>query len=122
MKLINKTKLKTSSIRVMLYDYAHKAHISTRGVIVELRTARQCIHGLCIPDHRAIFLWLFPETKSQDMAFIWVHELQHLAPKNRRLYALGYACKGQINANKKAEQVVGIKLSNITWRSKKCEY
>ena len=115
MKLINKTPLKTANLRVMLYSYAEKAGISTRGLQVEIRRARRAIHGLCFPGTRKILMWLFPYTKSQDIAFIWVHELQHLTPKNRRLWAARHRSKAQKDASAKALKVTGTTMNEVSW-------
>lgn len=117
MKLINKTKHCTSGLRIMLYDLAQKANISTRGVTVEIRRGTRNLHGLCSPYERIITLWLLDSSKTNDIGFVWLHELAHLTPRNRKLYALGHPLKGQHHADKLAEKVLGITKNDLTWRT-----
>lgn len=115
MRLLNKTKHSTSGLRIMLYDLAQKANISTRGVTVEVRRASRNLHGLCFPHSREIVLWLLNTSKTQDISFIWVHELAHLTPRNRKLWAGGHGIKAQDHADSIATKVLGITAKDLKW-------
>ena len=115
MRLLNKTKHSTTGLRVMLYDLAQKANISTRGVTVEVRRASRNLHGLCNPYSKRITLWLLGTSKTDDISFIWLHELAHIIPRNKRLYASGHGVKAQRQANNVATKVLGITSKDLHW-------
>lgn len=116
MNLINHTPIETAGLRSLLYEYAAKANISTNHWLVEIKKAREHIHGVCYLFEWRIILWLHPDTKPQDIAYIWIHELQHTTPNNRRLFINGHGVRAQKDAYRKAECVVGIARSDVQWR------
>ena len=116
MRLVNKTKHSTSGLRIMLYDLAQKANISTRGVSVEVRRASRNLHGLCYPSQKRVILWLLNTSKTNDIAYIWLHELAHTTNRNRKLYAAGHGQKGQRQADTVAERVSGVMRQDVTWQ------
>ena len=118
MRLINKTKHSTPGLRVMLYDLASKANISTRGVTVEVKRANRHLHGICYPWDKRITLWLLNTSKSQDISFIWLHELAHTTPWNRKLYASGHGSKAQKQADSVATRVLDVAAHEVNWHSK----
>ena len=115
MRLLNKTKHSTSGLRIMLYDLAQKANISTRGVSVEVRRASRNLHGLCYPASKRIILWLLYTSRTDDIAYVWLHELAHTTNQNHKLYAAGHGQKGQRQADAVAERVTGITYQDIIW-------
>lgn len=115
MRLLNKTKHSTTGLRVMLYDLAKKAHISTKGVTVEVRRASRNLHGICYPYHKRIILWLLNTSKTDDIAFIWLHELAHISPRNKKLWLGGHAKKAQDHADDVATRVLGITHTDVVW-------
>ena len=117
MRLLNKTKHSTTGLRIMLYDLAEKANISTRGVSVEIRRASRHLHGICYPTQKRIILWLLNTSKTSDIAHIWVHELAHTTSKNKKLYAAGHGQKGQRQADVVAERVTGVRHQDVTWHN-----
>ena len=117
MRLLNKTKHSTSGLRIMLYDLAQKANISTRGVTVEIRRASRNLHGICYPYPRKIILWLLDTSKTDAISFIWLHELAHITPENRKLYAGGHSIKAQRQADSVATKILGITQENIVWQN-----
>ena len=117
MRLLNKTKHSTAGLRVMLYDLAAKANISTRGVTVEIRRASRNLHGVCYPSSKKIILWLLNTSKTDDISFIWLHELTHTTPRNRKLYASGHGIKAQRQADIIATKVLGITKEDVAWRN-----
>ena len=117
MRLLNKTKHSTTGLRIMLYDLAQVANISTRGITVEVRRASRNLHGLCYPDRKGIILWLLNTSNTDDISHIWLHELAHTTRRNRKLYAAGHGQKGQKQADMVAERVTGITRDAVTWHS-----
>ncbi|MCJ7828378.1 MAG: hypothetical protein MUP81_01390 [Dehalococcoidia bacterium] len=115
MRLLNKTKHSTTGLRIMLYDLAAKANISTRGVEVEVRRGSRNLHGVCYPYERLIILWLLNSSKTDDISFIWLHELTHLTPRNKKLWAGGHGVKAQRQADAVAEKVLGITSEDLQW-------
>jgi len=102
----------------MLYDLAQKANISTRGVTVEIRRGPRNLHGVCYQYEKRIILWLLDSSKTDDIGFIWLHELAHLTPRNMRLGASGHGIKAQRQADAVAEKVLGITHKDLKWREK----
>ena len=117
MKLTNYTKHNTSGLRAMLYDLAAKAHVSTRGVTVEIRRGTRYLHGIAYPYSRKIILYLLAKSKTQDIGFLWLHELTHLTKRNRKLYALGHGRKAQAQAEMVATKVLGVNQDEIKWHN-----
>ena len=118
MRLINKTKHSTLGLRVMLYNLASEANISTRGITVEIRRGSRNLHGVCYPYGSKIILWLLNSSKTDDIAHIWIHELAHTTPRNKRLFASGHGVKAQRQADTIAEKITGVARKDVTWRSR----
>ena len=119
MRLLNKTKHSTAGLRVMLYDLAAQANISTRGVTVEIRRGSRNLHGCCFQYERRIILWLLNSNKTQDISFIWLHELAHLTNRNMKLGASGHGIKAQRQADAVAAKVLGITSKDLKWHENK---
>jgi len=117
MRLLNKTKHSTTGLRRMLYDLATQANISTRGVSVEIRRGSRNLHGLCYPYEKRIILWILNTSKTQDISWIWLHELAHITSKNRKLYASGHGIKAQRQADALAIKITGINCEELQWRA-----
>lgn len=117
MRLVNRTKHSTSGLRVMFYDLAEEAHISTRGISVEVRRAIRNLNGICYPATKKIILWLLNDSKTKDISYLWLHELEHTTPKNRRLYSAGHARRAQIQANNLATKISQVDVNEIKWRN-----
>ena len=118
MRLLNKTKHSTRGLRFMLYDLASQANISTRGVTVEVRRGSRHLHGICNPTQKRIILWLLNTSKTDDIAFLWLHELAHTTPRNRKLYACEHPSKAQEQASNVATRVTGITEAELEWHSR----
>lgn len=116
MRLLNKTKHSTAGLRVMLYDLAQKANISTRGVTVEIRRGSRNLHGVCYPYQKKIILWLLNSSKTDDIAYIWIHELTHTTKRNTRLYAGGHGIRAQRQADSVAEKVSRVAKTDVRWQ------
>jgi len=102
----------------MLYALAAQANISTRGVTVEVRRGSRNLHGVCYQYEKRIILWLLNSSKTQDISFIWLHELAHLTPRNMKLGASGHSIKAQRQADAVAEKILGITHKDLKWHEK----
>jgi len=116
-KLNNKTRHSTAGLRRMLYDLAQQANITTRGITVEVRQGTRNLHGICYPHSKKIVLWLLRDSKTKDIAFIWLHELTHTTKRNQRLYATGHGIRAQKQADAVAERITEYTKSDIKWRN-----
>ena len=79
------------------------------------RRASRNLHGICYPSQKRIILWLLDTSKTDDIAYIWLHELAHTTHGNRKLYAAGHGRKGQKQADAVAGRVTGIPCHDVTW-------
>jgi hypothetical protein len=124
MRLINKTKRDTKELRALLYTLAHKAHISTRGIVVKVVEAKVGLRGRAyvrptgeiIDNFKAlIVLGLLKKNTAQDIAWVWVHELAHTTKDNIKFRSFN---KREITADKLAQRITRADWLDIHWLPK----